>query len=116
MPSKIEIINSLDKIITAFIISLVASFVRLLFYKNESFVKTLITFVGGIAFGTLVGFLVGTWPAMAGYDKIFAAAAAICGKEVVKLLIVDGPALIKKLAYKKANLPNDDTANNTDAK
>lgn len=116
MPSKIEIIANIDKIVTAFIISLVASFIRLLFYKNESFVKTLITFVGGIAFGTLVGFLVSTSPILNGYDKIFAAAAAICGKEIVKLLIVDTPAFVKKLANKKAGLTDDENGNNTNVK
>lgn len=113
MPSKIDIVNNIDKILTALIISIVASFCRLMFYKNETFIKTLFTFVGGIAFGTLVGYLVSTIPSMAGYDKIFTAVAAIGGKEIVKLLIVDFPLLVKKLANKKAGIINDTKSNST---
>lgn len=100
----IHIIEELGRIIDCFIISVIASFARVLLYKNESFKSMLVVFFGGMLFGTLVGYLIGTFPKFSPFDKLCTAFAAILGREIVNFLIVQAPAFLKSALDRLSNI------------
>lgn len=88
---------SLQLIVTSFVISVVASFIRLIFHRNDSFWQTVANFFGGIMIGVLVGFLMQGSP----WQNPATAIAALTGREICKALIDVVPTLIKSLLTKK---------------
>lgn len=91
-----------------FILSLLASLVRLFFYKNETFWKTVWNFIGGILFGVMAGYLANTIEAIKDYDKVITAFAALLGKEIIESLIKYIPLFIKNALLFKFK-KNDDS-------
>lgn len=98
--NKLQFFEAVEKLMNYFIISVVGSFIRMIFFRNEPFGKTVLTFLGGILLGTLVGYLIA--PIFPGWDKVATAVTAIIGKEFVMLMINDLPNVIRKFVNKKA--------------
>lgn len=94
---QIDLIDQLSSVVNCFIISVIGSFARVLLYKNDSFKSVILIFLGGILFGTLIGYLVGTFPKYASLDKLCTAFAAILAKEVMSFLIIQTPAFLKRV-------------------
>lgn len=98
---KFQFLQKLEIILNSFLISLVASFVRLIFYKTGNWLQTCLVFFGGVVFGTLVGYLLDGVTSLQPFSKILIAAAAIAGKEIIEFIIKSMPKLLKKFINKK---------------
>lgn len=94
---RVQIIEQFQKIMDAFIISVLASFIRLMFNRDITFLQTMANFFGGVALGVLVGFLIRDAKWANGWNEIIIAAAALAGKEIVKKLIIIIPTFIKNI-------------------
>lgn len=101
---EIHVINQLSSVVNCFLISVIGSFARVLLYKNDSFKSMILVFFGGVLFGTLTGYLVGTFPRFASLDKLCTAFAAILGKEVMGFLIIQAPAVLKTIYEKISSI------------
>ena len=91
----------LDKLMTVFLVSGVASTIRAVFHRSPSLWDNLFTLIGGVLFGSLVGYLSSTNIYTCGYRDIITAGAALTGKEVVDVLITALPRILKSYLTKK---------------
>lgn len=99
--NKLHFLEKLSLIVNSLVISLVASFIRLIFHRNGSFIQACLVFFGGIIFGTFVGYIIDGIPMLEPYSKILVAASALAGKEIVEFVIKDAPSLIKKMVIRR---------------
>lgn len=99
--NKFQFLQKLEIIINSFVISLISSFVRVIFHRSGSWAQTCLMFFGGIIFGTLVGYLIDGVKALESFDKILIAASAIAAKEIIEFVIKGTPTLLKKFVNKK---------------
>lgn len=100
-------LEKLEILTNAAIISFIAAFIRLIFYRKGTWIQTTVTFFGGIVLGVLVGYsidgLAGKW------DKLIIAAAAITAKEIIEFLINAMPKILGRFVKKKLNNIDDDS-------
>src|SRR6266567_2378985 len=97
-------LKEIQALIACFLVSVCASFARVLLFKQDDFKTTLKTFVGGIFFGTVVGYLVGRSAKYASWDTLCSAWSSLIGKEFVNFLVVEAPAMLRGIWDKIKNL------------
>ena len=96
--------QQIDLLLQILSIALVSSIVRLIYFRTDSFVDNLLTFIGGTLVGTLVGCLIiGT--DYESYSPALTSCAALTGKEVTNLVVKTFPQFLRN--FVKKNLPND---------
>lgn len=109
--NKFSFLEQLGVIINSLVISIVASFVRLMLHKNGSFIQACLVFFGGTLFGTFVGYLIDGVAVLEPFSKVIVAASALTGKEVVESVITYVPLLVRKIIIKKTTVEDDTTDN-----
>lgn len=101
------LVDKLEVITNAAIVSFIAAFIRLIFYRNGTWIQTCITFFGGILLGVLVGY---SLDGVGGnFNKLIIAASAITAKEIIEFLIKAMPKILSKFVTKKINKLDDDS-------
>lgn len=87
-------------------IALVSSFVRVIYYRSNSFVDNLLTFLGGTLVGVLVGSLLIETP-YEQYGPAITSCAALTGREVTNLVVKAFPQFLRNFIKKNFNNDSD---------
>lgn len=89
-----QLILQFEALITTIIISVVASFVRLMFYRDLTFWRTVSNFFGGVALGMLIGYLLRNNTTLGIWRDILVAGIALLGKELTTGLVKIAPEIV----------------------
>lgn len=84
-------------IISAFLISVMVSFVRLMFYRDITFARTLSNFAGGVFLGMLLGYLLRANHDLGMWKEIIVALVSLLGKEITEGFIKIAPGIMNMI-------------------
>lgn len=89
-----QLLTEYKNIISAFIIVVIASFVRLMFNRDITFAKTISNFFGGVSLGMLLGYLLRENISFGPWKEFLIAGVALLGKELTEGFIKIAPGIV----------------------